>query len=267
MGKLMRNPYIFWPLLLVLLGYTFYMQYESYELPHSAERVFAQDLAKKTLATQSEAVAVTSPQPNSSALEQTVAQVDSPASPMTFTEFREVEDWNKSRGYIDRKDREVYESYSEEALFAMANEGDIYAFDEMASRAIDAGGRREQAFQLYYRAATFGSTAALADMTIFTVPDSANKDEAVRRAAVIETLAILSVGALRGDPRVGIGGVEGYKRRYEHFYGELNLTEEESQKIAARAKEYYDVMLEERHKLGLGDFDNSTPVSVQESYQ
>lgn len=267
MGKLMRNPYIFWPLLLLLLGYTLYMKYESYELSDSAERVFAQDLAQKTLAIQSEAVAATSPQTKSPILEQAVAQVDSPASPMTFAEFREVEEWNKSRGYIDRKDREVYESYSDDALFSMANEGDIYALDEMASRAVDAGGRHEQAFQLYYRAATFGSTAALTNMTIFTEPDPSNKDELVRRAAALETLAILSVGALRGDPRVGIGGVESYKRRYERFYGELNLTDEERQKIAARAKEYYDVMLAERHKLGLGDFDNSIPRSVQEDYQ
>lgn len=267
MGKLIRNPYIFWPLLLALLGYAAYVKYANYAFSKSEEVTFARELAQKTLAEQSNAARVNVSQNNNSEQNLTSMQVDSSENAVSFAEFREVEDWNKSRGYIDPKDREIYESYSEQTLFSMANEGDIYALDEMASRAIEAGDNSEKPFQLLYRAAIYGSSAALEKMTIFTAPDPSNKDERTRRAAAIETLAILSVGVLRGDPRVGIGGVEGYKWRYERLYGELNLTEEESQKIAERAREYYDLMLQERHNLGLGDFDNSTPKSMQEAYK
>ena len=54
-----------------------------------------------------------------------------------------------------------------------------------------------------------------------------------------------------------------YKVRYKQ---ELVISQKQLDKIDLRAKAIYDELERERHALGLGDFDNSTPEVLKKRF-
>ncbi len=195
---------------------------------------------------------------------------------ITFTEYRELRDWDAARGYFSADELEDYEAYNEQTLKNLAAEGDIKAMNVLSSYYMQKDYRPEEARALDYKAAVYGATSvfadlannAHADMQRNEIIDETYKNPERRKEGVIEVLAYYKVAAMRGDPRASIPHMSSYKKLHKIRTGEeLALSPEMLDKIDSRAKEIYDELVRARRELGLGEFDNSTPETVKKDYE
>lgn len=195
---------------------------------------------------------------------------------ISFAEYRELMDWEAARGYFSADEIEAYQSYDEQTLKNLSDEGDIKAMVILSSYYIQKDYRPEEARAMDYKAAVYGATSvfsdlsdsAHADMLRNEVIDEAYKNPQHREAGVIEVLAYCKVAAMRGDPRASISTINAYKGVHKIRTGhDLSLSPEMLNKIDNRAKEIYDELVHARHELGLGEFDNSTPETVKKDYE
>lgn len=191
---------------------------------------------------------------------------------ITFAEYRELMDWERAHGYFSADESAVYESYDEQTLKNLSAEGDIKAMDILSHYYIQKDFRPDEARALDYKAAVYGATSVLAELSMNEhedmILDEDYKNPQRREQGVIEVLAYCKVAAMRGDPRASISQISSYKGLYKLYTGEqLFLSPEMLDKIDIRAKEIYNELLRARRELGLGEFDNSTPETVKKDYE
>lgn len=184
----------------------------------------------------------------------------------TAQEEAEVIAWCSARAAkcaMEQQDQKIYESYDTAALESLANGGDIRAMvilaDRYAQEYID-NGESEKGFelaqQLFLKAASYGSTDALLRLGI-TAETSIYKTSLEGRDRALEPLAYYEVAAMRGD-RIGkLLPAEHYRMEKQ-----LVLTEKDLAYLETRAEEIYQDLQRRRHELGLGEFDNNVPESV-----
>lgn len=194
-----------------------------------------------------------------------IEQTDSAA--LTIREHRELTEWLRDRGYNSYSDRGAYESYSEETLSKLAKNGDLKAIGILIPKAL-AREDKEGAIRLMNTAIVYGSTVHIEKLTLFTVPDFTNdKSEEARKPAVLETLAVTELIAMRGDKSLSENAKSNFIKSYKRLYNEdVTLTEDDRKFINDRAQEMYDSFQNVRRSIGLGDFDNNTPGGVDKFF-
>ncbi len=175
--------------------------------------------------------------------------------------------WHKDRGNFTEQEAAAYQGYSDETLQQLINTHDILATTVMADRLLDRR-ERNRARETYYLAAVQGSTAALVSLSILAEPDhelgeTLEDRKVIHRHATIERLAIFKTLAMRGDIRGAASRIQSLKDRYPLMTlytdgQELVLSPEEQTYIDERAVQLYDELQENRYRIGLGEFDNST---------
>ncbi|HTF95976.1 MAG TPA: hypothetical protein VL995_07590 [Cellvibrio sp.] len=247
---------------LSLFAYAYYLQQQSKQ--NRPDYSFAKQILGEDT-TPSESVSI--PMEDNHLNPQTVFK-----PPISFGEFRELMDWDSSRGYFSEADLETYKSYDEQTLKDLSNRGDIRAMRVLADFYIHRDFRPEEAHALDYRATVYGATATIPLLAekahLEMLKSDAYKDSLRREQGVIEVLAYYKVGAFRGDLRASAPLIETYKARYRMFANEeLAISPELLSKVDARAIQIYDELLQARRDLGLGDFDNSTPATVKDDYK
>lgn len=169
----------------------------------------------------------------------------------------EKKEWEAARGYVN--DADEYGGYSEAILLDLAKNGDVRALTALAQLRYRTHGF-DGAANLYYKAATRGSTEALLRLGI--IEDTSHygnaKTETEKKLSMLRVLAWYRVASLRGDrgPELMMGNA--FIRM-----NNIHLSEAENKQIAASAEAIYRRMQDERNKLGLGEFDNSVPDSVK----
>ena len=84
-----------------------------------------------------------------------------------------------------------------------------------------------------------------------------NKDADYRKRHAIETLAIYRTASLRGDESFEIIFARQFIEKHN-----IQITEDDRQKIKKKAEKIYADLQKARHNVGLGDFDNSAPPEV-----
>jgi len=173
----------------------------------------------------------------------------------------EMNQWSYDRGFtlmLPGKQQD-YDSYTNETLKTLANEGDIHAMQTLAARI---GGA--QGVALLKLAAAHGSIMALLSITTriensYEVAElnGAPLPDEEKRKLQVESKAYYEVMGLRGD--------EEFRRSGDrHFADEkVEFTQVEQHYIKERAKAIYDELQQQRTGLGLGEFDNSVPDSVK----
>ncbi|QEY17173.1 hypothetical protein D0C16_15015 [Cellvibrio sp. KY-GH-1] len=171
--------------------------------------------------------------------------------------------WFSARGnysFYGPDEKRDIQNYDLETLKKLSDSGDIRAMHELANRAETIEG----ANSILYRAAIFGSTAAISQIgssieswqNIDQLPDDQ------RNAFIVEALAHYEAATLRGDWWGSINDGGSLKRRYSYQPDEHDMA-----RIRNRAKEIYDELQRQRTDLGLGDFDNTVPDEVMKFYE
>ncbi len=189
------------------------------------------------------------------------------SKPLTLADVAEFQRWSTEHGYIPEEDIAVYKSYSDEMLEDLAKRGDVIALEMLGGKFINQHDYKKA--KIYYRdAAALGSTIALDMLAIITetlpVPNEtkAQRKELVR-LGYLESLALYKVIALRGNQRLADSNIRSVDRSYLIRNKEpLNLKPEELEFINQRAQEIYSDLQARRTELGLGDFNNTTPLML-----
>lgn len=193
---------------------------------------------------------------------------------VTAGDFLDTQRWVQETGQFVEEDLEVYQSYALETLREMALEGDLRAITVLA-RKLRGYGAAEDARVLVIWGAIHGSIGLLLEQARLEVypphvlARSVDPDftfdgwrtllESERR--YIEALAFVEVARIRGDRN----RVDDHRRHVINVFEqmlerELDLTEQDWALVNARAREIYAELQAERHRQGLGDFDNRTPL-------
>jgi hypothetical protein len=195
----------------------------------------------------------------------------------TKAQMDELNQWRFERGYLPPdadKEQNAYNSYTEEALRALAKDGDIAALHVLADRYGDIDYIKANGIDILTvarisddfltQAAIRGSTRALMEISVQYEAEYASKavSPQEKKAAEIEKLAIRKVAYFRGDPDSYLSGLKVAKS-----VDGVDITDDDKERIDLRAKEIYSQLQEKRKNLGLDDFDNSVPEVVRDFYE
>ncbi len=179
-------------------------------------------------------------------------------------DMAQVKSWFDTRGYVYWGEaNNEYGSYSEDTLKKLSAGGDIRAMKKLGDLYYGEFGF-DKAKEVYLDAAVHGSTDAIhtiGTMISISIFDKAKTPE-TKQAAAIETLAWYNAASLRGDRWPNIVGAKDFIK-IENF----QVTKEISDQIQKRSQEIYDDLAQKRRSLGLGEFDNTIPVSVESYFQ
>jgi hypothetical protein len=185
---------------------------------------------------------------------------------LTPEEGREWLSWTRSRGVISEEDLNYYRYYDRKTLESFAASGDLKAIDLLFD--MEFLNEDENHLASYYarQGAIRGSIVDISRLVIFLHYDELLSPEE-NQHNFYEALALCKIQELRGDELFSAQETAGVISGYERYVkNKIVLTSEEQQKINQRAQEIYDEWQAERHKLGIGDFDNSRPDGVEKLF-
>lgn len=159
--------------------------------------------------------------------------------------------WRQSRGQFVTREIGDYESYSDDVLTSLTKQGDLKASMVLMNRYLSQGKVKEST-HIANIATVFGSTWGLYLLTKYAGPSFAPKEHS--RTAALESLAIIRVMEMRGDPELAEDARSDLARGNRV---DLHLSEEEKLLVNQRADQIYLKYQAIRTAKGLGDFDNS----------
>lgn len=197
--------------------------------------------------------------------------VDPKRAKIELPEYQELMRWDSEHGYMSREDSQVYQSYSEQTLKDLSNAGDVKAMMALGLYYIEKDNRPDDSNAQFHKAAVYGATVALTYLAsqaqIDMIATEADKTPEGREQGVTEIMAYYKVAAMRGDQGQSVANINAYTTVYKVRYGqELSLDKEQLDEIDRKAKAIYDDLQKQRHDLGLGDFDNSTPEVLKKRF-
>ena len=172
--------------------------------------------------------------------------------------------WEKERR-MSPDNAPEYKSYSNETLEKLAQGGDIIALTTLADRYELQRDpvSQDKAEAARTKAIILGSTYALGqESTHYESAAFLAKDPAQAKANIMHSMALKKVGVLRGDPLDYLMDLRSPEYKNQKF----DLNENDFIQINSAAQKIYGVYQTQRQALGLGDFDNSVPEIVRESY-
>lgn len=189
--------------------------------------------------------------------------------PRSAADVAVVQSWFKQVGFSLDGEKAYENAYSDDQLIAMANAGDVIAFDALSKRYLYRG-ETDKAFEYAERSIVYGSLNGISMMSSRDTPILHEDDSfEVRKEAkdmFKQKLAYLELMRLRGAGKLYAVHVDTkvVMDNFKVIYGEENpLSGTDYEEISANAKRLYDGYQEERHRLGLGDFDNELPEEVE----
>jgi dissimilatory sulfite reductase (desulfoviridin) alpha/beta subunit len=159
-----------------------------------------------------------------------------------------------------------YRHYDRKTLEAFAASGDLKAIELLFDQELKNENENHLASYYARKGAIFGSTIGISRLIIFLHPDGILSREQ-NQYNFYEALALCKTLELRGDKLLSAQETSNFIKGYEKYArNKISLTSEEQQKINQRAQEIYDEWQAERHKFGIGDFDNSRPAGVDKLF-
>jgi len=183
----------------------------------------------------------------------------------TATEVAIVKEWMSKVGY-DPEKKVGYRAYPDQILSDLVKNGDTIAMSVMEERALNAGDIAKAKIYAELSIA-YGSLRSIKSMVIYTEPSFSGFPIETAKTQLKESFAYLELLSIRGDAHEAALTKSINLRLFEQGYGQENSLNSEDEKwISARALELYDHYRTERIKLGLGDFDNSTPKEVTDLF-
>ncbi len=179
-------------------------------------------------------------------------------------DMAQVKSWFDSRGYRYWGEAgSEYANYDEDTLKKLAQNGDVRAMKFLGDLYLNEA-KFDKSQEVYTNAAIHGSTDTINMLGL--IMDShiyANaKTPEAKQLAGIEVLAWYNTASLRGDRWPNIIGAKSFIKT-ETF----EVTKEVSDQIQKRSQEIYDELSQKRRSLGLGEFDNTIPASVEQYFQ
>ncbi len=162
----------------------------------------------------------------------------------------EIFERNSERGYYFRDAAQSYESYPDQVLEDLAEQGDQIATMELIGRLSGSAANNEKVYQLADRGIAYGSTI-LFTLYASDLEREFKQNPDANRHSLLEAMAFLKTCVLRGD-----GGCQVTMDELVREY-ELVPSVEEQHFIEERSLSIYSQYQELRYEMGLGDFDNS----------
>lgn len=182
-------------------------------------------------------------------------------------EREKVHKWYVEQGYYEFDDKnQSYLTYDQATLETLAAKGDLRAIDALAKLYMTEEYVRNNGLspsrQQFWNAAMWGSTAAFVRLAIGHESGLLwAKTEEEKRSTSLEVLALYGAGELRGEKWLNRDGAGIFKKLQN-----ITLSDAEQKFVTTRAHEIIDKLQQERHKLGLDDFDNSVPPEVEKFF-
>lgn len=251
---------------LLLFGYGYYLQQHNSANKQNdtlAQEVIAHEVQEAKQSDQSE--------PSTPKLEQHTAQASEQVEhqKLDLPEYQALVRWQEERGYIAGEDYQTYQSYNDVTLKDLSNSGDVKAMLVLGAN-YTRERKPEESLAQFRKAATYGSTVALThlatDAQAQAMRNDQDKTPEGRERLVTEVMALQKVVSLRGDTSGSISNINAFKETYKTLYKEdLKISPEQLKQIDVRAKAIYLELEQERHRLGLGEFDNSEPDVLKKS--
>ncbi|WP_111640358.1 hypothetical protein [Marinimicrobium alkaliphilum] len=159
----------------------------------------------------------------------------------------------RERGYFTSEELSGYSGYSRATLQALAEEGDLLALDLLLDKVV-ADGDIERATTLHWMGAAYGSTKLLIGIAVGEVASlktlGLEEDDAMLRESLLGALSWLEVARRRGDPFAA----SWLQQRFERH--DIELSSNERRLFEEMAERRHAELLNIRHALGLGDFDD-----------
>lgn len=168
--------------------------------------------------------------------------------------------WKRDNGYPDPEDEVIYSEYDVPVLSSMAENGDVFAIQELGRRAynlelgVPVDTSVDFALNAYRDAAVRGSTYAL---TLIGDHQLANvgmeKNNKKRIDMVVTGLAWYKAAVMRGDVMVEQTHAETFRK-----INNVSLSQNQEARIVSKARELLGGLQKDRQELGLGEYENST---------
>lgn len=215
----------------------------------------------------------------------------------TEQEISIVDDWFKRVGFSTEPERNYDQQYTDEQLRDLVLKGDVIAIDVLAKRLRERSntqfidelmrlrnsndiegignllekrkneGKQEYEF-LLEKGVVYGSYNSINALGSRYRPyfnnDDSSEERQYQSQLLKDYLSYVGLLELRGVKQ--LYGAHTDERilleRYKNIYNS-QLSTEELKEISTRAQQLYDHFQNERHKLGLGDFDNELPDEVK----
>lgn len=195
-------------------------------------------------------------------LQQAVNDLGSPmGDPATAEEIR---GWFADRGnyaFLGLDYLSDYRAYDMDTLIRLSDAGDLKAMHVISERLNNFNDVRG----VLWKAALYGSTAALAEIGSMNENDEGNLNNMPikrKKEKIIEAFAYYEVAQMRGDWWGTLSSGKSLTDRYQ-----IELTDEDKQKISDRAEVLYSDLQLKRTQRGLGEFDNTVPDFVMQFYE
>ncbi|WP_317929795.1 hypothetical protein [Halioxenophilus sp. WMMB6] len=177
----------------------------------------------------------------------------------------ETSEWALSRGYADDSIKIAYSSYDTSTLDKLAEQGDVIAYSILFSRLgpgdfINHKKDYDSLVDSYYKSASaLGSTAAINWKAIHHINRSKVAFEAgnnnIATEELIKFLAYYEVAFRRGD-YTAFSMIDYFVNKVD-----IEIDDDIVHQVEIEAREIYKKMSDERRAMGLGEFDNTRPLS------
>lgn len=205
---------------------------------------------------------------NNSSVDEHKQESSAAANPLTLKELVLPEEatvwneWGEERGYdLDGSLTRSYDSLSDEALLALANQNDPKAHLVLANRIVAAQSGLNvshealaKAEEHLYDASVLGYTSTLATISELRLR-GAFQNHKQQKIILAEAYKFLYVGVKRGDPNSAT--------TLEVMKKISPISDKETATIISSADVVYDDLSEKRKALGLPPFDNNVPPEVE----
>lgn len=198
------------------------------------------------------------------------SDVPAGSAPRSAADVAVIQSWFEQVGFSLGAEKTYENTYSDDQLLAMANAGDVIAFDALSKRCLNRG-EVDRAFELAKKSIAYGSLNGISMIASGYTPilyedDSLDmrreaKEKFKRKLVYLELMKLRGAGklyAVHVDTNVIMDNFKGVYKE------EVPLSVSDYIEISANSKALYDSYQEERYMLGLGDFDNEMPKEVDE---
>ena len=188
-------------------------------------------------------------------------EVKNRADNVTEEEALEMLEWQSARGYEaltnnGQKIMSDYDSYDNAVLTSLAKQGDPKASQILGDRLLK-NGDIENALHLYFKASVRGYTKTIIDSgNAYLIRYNKETDIDKKKGYAMTAYAWFDVASKRGDIQAEF---------VKKMMG-LSFSDEEKKTINKTTNDLYDLLVTERQKLALLDFDNTTPIAITKLY-
>lgn len=185
-------------------------------------------------------------------------QLDKERKPLISEyEASEIKKWHEARGYFDDHELGDYLTYDVATLEKLSLADDMKAIQLLAFEKLKQGDY-SSTYELYLKAASLGSTNALAAASSVRISQASREDNTKQKEIyLLDAFSLLGVAVKRNDIVITDSYIQTTKD-----INRVTLTPAQEETVIKMTDKLYKDLLAKRAEKGLGRFDNSVTSGV-----